>query len=841
MAVIDDIVRPREDVLTEGIDGIVHVYKALSGEGIEGDAERFLEVTYLTDPLKEVLNEVRVKLDGNKGSKGVYVFSGGYGSGKSHHVLSLYHIFGSPKIGDAWLKNQDFEFAVPDNVKSVLIQALSANPDYLWEPIFEALGHGDMNKKIKRFPTHGDIETVLGNDPVMIFLDEIEPWFDSLKDEKLEDRNLNFIQNLIEVASNKDVNTCVFISILPSSLVRSQAISGKVNRDDVYWCNLYEIKDKDQIILYRLFHIEDKKSNETQVKQLIDGFISRYRQTGMFKDKTGDTKRRLDDLKAKMFNSYPFHPQVLESLFDRYGSSASYQKTRGVLYLLSSVIRDLHDKKEVILLSDISPERYSELSKLDSDLAEKAIEDIRKTRELSVKQSEKILSVVFIKSMGAIAAQGASKEDILFGTIDSLTNVNDVEAGLIDILSTAPHIDEWEGKYLLKKEVNVLVLVENEARLLKDKWNVTEKIAEIIKDDIKIEKVQTACYEIDGIDDKNQTKIVFALVEKDQQELKDIFRVTYQNRIIFVNPKYKDVLKSNGINMSVARVLAIDEMLPKFEKHKKTLERRREYNMSEIRKKLKEKYGKLIQWQDSNNFMPINVDFDSGKISKKIEELFDLSMFKEKVLVLLNAREAGESLTVRDIKTQFYRTRGFPVVTDENLLKKAIEGLINDEKVVVVSGSEVYRKGKPVMFLRDEYVIVKPEEVAEESAGVDVGPRTDIRMRMPEGTEEPYVEGEEPPVSLGDETAEPETTLTGGLGQFYFEDFVIEESTPWSLQSRLESELDEAKMIKEMSLTLTLKGKFDGKDMKNVVNEIIEKHEDEVHSMKVSAKVVKND
>jgi len=369
----------------------------------------------------------------------------------------------------------------------------------------------------------------------------------------------------------------------------------------------------------------------------------------------------------------------------------------------------------------------------------------------------------------------------------------------------------------------------------------------IIKGDIKIEKVQTACFDIDGIDDKNQTKIVFALVEKNQQELKDIFgSKTYQNRIIFVNPKYKDVLRSNGINMSVARVLAIDEMLPKFEKHKKTLERRREYNMSEIRKKLKEKYGKLIQWQDSNNFMPINVDFDSGKISKKIEELFDLSMFKEKILLLLNAREIGESLTVQDIKTQFYRTRGFPVVTDENLfknenlLKKAIESLINDEKVVVVSGSEVYRKGKPVMFLRDEYVIVKPEEVAEESTGVDVGPRTDIRMRMPEGTEEPYVEGEEPPVSLGDETAEPETTLTSGLGQFYFEDFVIEESTPWSLQSRLESELDEAKIIKEMSLTLTLKGKFDGKDMKNVVNEIIEKHEDEMHSMKVSAKVAKN-
>ena len=36
MVVIDNIVRLREDVLTECVDGIVHVYKALSGEGIGG-------------------------------------------------------------------------------------------------------------------------------------------------------------------------------------------------------------------------------------------------------------------------------------------------------------------------------------------------------------------------------------------------------------------------------------------------------------------------------------------------------------------------------------------------------------------------------------------------------------------------------------------------------------------------------------------------------------------------------------------------------------------------------------------------------------------------------------
>lgn len=844
MVTIEKIVRPREEVLTEGVEGRVDVYKAISGEGIEGNAKSFLEVTYLTEPLKEVLGEVKAKLDGKKSSKGVYIFSGGFGSGKSHHVLSIYHIFKSPEIGEKWLKSQDFNFQIPRDVKAVLIQALHTNPDYLWEPIFEALGHKELNKIINRFPTHEDIKKVVGKRPVMIFLDEIEPWFDSLHDEKLEDRNLNFIQNLIEVASNTELKLCVYISILPASLVRSQKIKGKLNRDNVYWNNLYEIKDRDMIVLYRLFYLEDKKTNASQINELVGDFISKYKQAGMFKDKTVDTMKEIEELREKMFNSYPFHPQVLESLFERYGSSATYQRTRGILYLLSSVVRDLYDKKEIILLSDICPEKYRELSKLDSDLAEKAIEDIRKTRELSVKKSEEILTIVFVKSMGQVTSQGASKEDILFGTIDSQTSINDIEAGLMDILNTAPHIVEREGKYILQEDVNPLVLVENEARLLKDKTSITEKISEIIKKEIKIDRVQTACFETDGIDDKNQTKIVFTLVEKDQEELKKIFdSKTYQNRIIFVIPKCKDILKSNGIDMNIARVLAIEEMLPKFDKFKKILENRYEHDMAEIRKKLKEKYGKLIQWQDSITFMPVSIDFDSGKISKKLEELFDLSTFKEKILFLLNKKEPGESLTVRDIKLQFYRTRGFPIVTDENLFKKAVESLVNEEKVVVVSGSEVYRKGKAMMVLRDEYVLAKPDEIPEETGGVEVGPRTTLRLRTPSDTPEepfPVVTGEEThaileekgPTSYG-------TSPSGGLEQFNVEDLVIEESKPWSLQCRLDSELDETKEVKEISLTL--KGNFKGKDMKDVVNEIVEKHEDEIQSMKVSAKVVKND
>ena len=52
-----------------------------------------------------------------------------------------------------------------------------------------------------------------------------------------------------------------------------------------------------------------------------------------------------------------------------------------------------------------------------------------------------------------------------------------------------------------------------------------------------------------------------------------------------------------------------------------------------------------------------------------------------------------------------------------------------------------------------------------------------------------------------------------------------------------ENPQSESRDIREISLTM--KGKFNGKEMKDVVNKVIERHEDEIRSMKLNAKVLK--
>lgn len=831
---IRDLVRPREEVLKEGIEGRVDVYKALRKEGIEGDPKKFLGITFLTEPLKEVFNELTDKLKKRKGSKGVYVFSGGWGSGKSHHILALFHELDSPKIGADWFKFHNYPFVPQDKVKCVLIQALSMDPDYLWMPIFKELGKDDVSAKVRRFPIHDHIKEAVGDRNVVIFLDEIEPWFNGLGDKKLEERNLNFIHNLTEVASDCDSNLTVFISLLE----KVEEIKGRICRQNCYWKNLYEIKDRDRVVLYRLFHTEDKEVNKDRIKAVIDQYISTYRQSGIFKDRKVETQRRIEKLRNKMFKSYPFHPQLMDTLFEKYGASTTYQRTRGIIYLLSEVAKNLYEKKDLIPLSDINPEEYDELTKLESDLSEKAIEDIRNMEAMDIKYATPLLSTIFIKSIGFGTTRGASKEDILFSILSPETNVNEIEASLTELCNSSPHLWEIEGRYHIRSEVNVLVLLENEARMLKDKQNVIEKIAEIIKDEIIIEKIPTYCFDVDGVDTKNQTKIIFSLKEIDTDNLKKIFEEqAFQNRVIFINPNCKDVLRSNGLDMNIARILAIEDMLPQFESYKTQLNQRNSLNMSAIKKKLKEKYGKMIRWQDSNTFMPITIDFDSGKIQKKMEDEFDISSFKEKILFLVNAREEGEQLTIREIRNQFYITRGFPIVIDDDYFRKSLNALIDDTKIVIVSSSDIFRKGKTLPFLRDDYVVMKPEEVTEEPGGILIGKREGIRIRIPTG-EIPSKEGypsEEEREALREGI--PEGISKEGEREIEYETFQIEESTPWSLQGRLGSTLDESVDVDEISVTM--KGRLKGKDVKDIVDRVIEDHEDNLKSMKLETKVRK--
>ena len=95
---LTDIAPLSEEVRSGQVYGVVQLYKVLEDRpALEKNPADVFARTYLTDALRSALDQIRLKLTG-KDRRGSLVFTGGYGSGKSHQLLALYHVLRHPDL-----------------------------------------------------------------------------------------------------------------------------------------------------------------------------------------------------------------------------------------------------------------------------------------------------------------------------------------------------------------------------------------------------------------------------------------------------------------------------------------------------------------------------------------------------------------------------------------------------------------------------------------------------------------------------------------------------------------------------------------------------------------------
>lgn len=101
---IKDILKPRKDVIEGTFQGVIQTHKVDSKERrIENNPQEFLKVTYPSSAIKITLEKIKEKLSG-KSHQGGFLLVGPYGSGKSHALITLYHLFNNPSLAEDWGK-----------------------------------------------------------------------------------------------------------------------------------------------------------------------------------------------------------------------------------------------------------------------------------------------------------------------------------------------------------------------------------------------------------------------------------------------------------------------------------------------------------------------------------------------------------------------------------------------------------------------------------------------------------------------------------------------------------------------------------------------------------------
>lgn len=293
------------------------------------DPNLFFNKTFITDGLKNILEIAKARLEGRSGDS-IIQLQTPFGGGKTHTLIALYH------------KAKEW------NAKVAVIDGTALNPieNKLWEEIEKQLTGSVSLTKGETAPGKDKLIELLSNNmPVLILVDELLEYITKAAGVKVGDSNLAaqsfaFIQELTGAVAT--VGKALVVLTLPSSILEHydenaermfqqlQKITGRVEK--IYT----PVKDEEieNVVRARLF----RKIDENETKKVVDEFVDYARNEGLL------SENEVSEYRNRFLKSYPFKPEVIDIIYKRWGSFPTFQRTRGVLRLLSIVIHSLIDK-----------------------------------------------------------------------------------------------------------------------------------------------------------------------------------------------------------------------------------------------------------------------------------------------------------------------------------------------------------------------------------------------------------------------------------------------------------------------------------------------------------------
>lgn len=368
-----------------------------TGPEVYNNPTSFFAKTYITAGLRDIANRVVRALNGEETENRVISLQTGFGGGKTHTLISIYHIV---KSGARLLQSEsckhilqegvvpsfeDAKVAVFTNNTTDVSQGRQTTEGFtiytLWGELAYQLGGVEAYEKIKQndidrtAPTSGILKPIIEKAGTsLILIDELADYCVKATSKKVGAGNLfsqtnSFMQTLTEVVAS--VPKCVLIATLPAgvnevadSQIGQTVLDSLQTRIVRIGSNVKPVDDEEvfEVVRRRLFEqIDDTAVVDLVAKRYKDMFHNRYRDLPEYCDKM--------EYANKIKKSYPFHPELIEMFRQRWGSDSRFQRTRGVLRLLASIVQDLWKRRDslagsqaLIHTSDVNLENLSSLT-----------------------------------------------------------------------------------------------------------------------------------------------------------------------------------------------------------------------------------------------------------------------------------------------------------------------------------------------------------------------------------------------------------------------------------------------------------------------------------------------
>ncbi len=381
-----EVVTPHTDVASgryQQAEFAADLWQVHLGEGGEEyrDPIEFFRRTFLTESLVRLLVGGVQRLTG-RGGDPVVQLQTNFGGGKTHSMLALYHLFSGVPPNDLPGIDAIMAAAGASNLPATRRVVVVGNkispgnpatkPDgtvvrTLWGELAYQLGGAAAFARVaeddERATNPGDTLRELFNDygPCLILIDEWVAYARQLHDAPdlpggTFETQFTFAQALTEAA--RAAEHCLLVISLPAS---DTSGSPHAQADDV---EVGGIRGREA--LDRLRNVVGRVESSWRPASAEEGFeIVRRR---LFEPLAGDNFKQRDvtarafaelyqsqrgefppecgtvDYERRIQAAYPIHPEIFDRLYTDWSTLVKFQRTRGVLRLMASVIHSLWEK-----------------------------------------------------------------------------------------------------------------------------------------------------------------------------------------------------------------------------------------------------------------------------------------------------------------------------------------------------------------------------------------------------------------------------------------------------------------------------------------------------------------
>ncbi len=699
------------------------------------DSTIFFRKTYETKGLINLLDITEKRIKGEGGDP-IIQLQTPFGGGKTHSLIALYH---KAKLWKA---------------KTVVIDGTSLDPREItiWEEMENQLTGNIETLKGRTSPGRDKLRRLFySHQPLIIMLDEILEYTTKASSIKVGDSNLAsqvlaFVQEL--TGTIKTLDKSFLILTLPSSVIEHydenaerlfqqlQNITGRMER---VYTPVYD-EEISSIIRKRLFG----SIKEEEARKVIEEFLDYAEREGIFPEGVEKSSYR-----ERFIKSYPFQPEVVDVLYKRWGSYPTFQRTRGVLRLLSLVVYSLKDtQRPYIRLADfdlknddIKRELIKHIgSEFDSIIAQDLISEESGAKKVDKELGDAYSSysfgsaaatTIFLYSFSGGPERGATISEVKLSSVDVSAPSSIVVEAVSKLKENLFYISD-EGLFFTNQpNLNRILLTKMQgidSKMLEDE----EK--NLLTESIKKDQFEIFLWPSNSKDVADTRRLKLVILRKNDrckeflEECGERPRV-YRNSIIFLCPMESDRINFESfLKKKLAwQLIENDKTLQITDEQKKEIKDRIRRTRMESRDRIRTLY-RIVFLPSKDEFKEVDLGIPTYGAEVTIDkEIYERLRNEGEILERLSPLSLREKYLIsnnyvqtKNILESFFKTPGEIRIISDDILKNCIKegvkqglfgvGRIEDEKTICSHFREEF-----FPEIVDKEIVIKKELCLTES------------------------------------------------------------------------------------------------------------------------------